>query len=505
MRPFKHTNAKTVEEASVMLRDKQSRIIAGGTDLLGTLKDGVLPVHPARVVNLKSTEGLDYIKVENGSLKIGALTKLSEIVENPIVAEKFQALSQAAKSVATPNIRNMGTIGGNLSQLPRCWYFRKAENRFNCLRKGGDECYAILGDNRYHSAFGGKRCKDSPCTSECPAGTDIPGYMQELRNGDWDKAAQIIMRVNPFPAITSRVCAHFCQSACNRCQTDENVLVGGVERALGDYILDNGKKFFATPKAKTGKSVAILGSGPSGLSAAYFLRLAGNKVTVYEEKDEVGGMLMYAIPAYRLPKDLVRKATNLLEGMGVEFKTGVKIGRDITAGELEKKYDSVCVATGAWKRPVIGIAGEELTVFGLDFLVEIKNWMDGKVGEEVLVVGAGEAAGVVCRAPVVCVRVEREPLPQEVCRIVRVERVVRNGGVFRPPRLDHVRDVLCGAVHVCVPRHLVLFGGVPEQGLLGEVAVREHDGPVEQRVVERHALGEVRDGGGALHGDCGDG
>jgi len=392
MKPFSHKNAKTIEEATAALSDAKTRVIAGGTDLLGTLKDNILPVHPSSVVNIKTIEGLEYIKEEKGTLKIGALTRVGDIASNELIAEKWGALAQAAKSVASPHLRDMGTLGGNISQLPRCWYFRKAENMFNCSRKGGDECYAILGDNRYHSAFGGRRCQDSPCTSECPAGTNIPDYLAKIRADDWDGAAEIIMQANPIPMITGRVCAHFCQTACNRHQTDEGVLTGGVERALGDYILDNSAKFYSAPAKETGKSVAIVGSGPSGLSAAYFLRRAGNKVTVFESKEEAGGMLMYAIPAYRLPKDIVRKLTKALEGMGVEFKVGVSLGKDISPEELEKKYDSVCIATGAWKSPVLGLAGEELTVFGLDFLVEVKKWMDGKVGEEVFVAGGGNVA-----------------------------------------------------------------------------------------------------------------
>ena len=392
MKPFQHTSANTVQEAQAALGDARTRIIAGGTDLLGTLKDNILPIHPARVVNIKTIGGLDQVAEENGALKIGALVKIADIANNETIQAKWGALAQAAKSVATPHIRDMGTIGGNISQLPRCWYFRKAENRFYCNRKGGNECYAILGENRYHSAFGCKRCHDSPCTSECPAGTNIPGYLEKFRNGDKDGAAGVIMGVNPFPAITSRVCAHFCQVACNRCQTDEGVLIGGVERVVGDYILENSAKFYVKPASETGKSVAIVGSGPSGLSAAYYLRSAGNKVTVYDRKDEAGGMLMYAIPAYRLPRDIVRKTVKALEGMGIEFKLGTGVGDGIRPEELEKQYDSVCYATGAWKRPVVGIAGEELTVFGLDFLVEVKQWMDGKVGEEVLVTGGGNVA-----------------------------------------------------------------------------------------------------------------
>lgn len=392
MKAFQHTNARTVDEAASALGDARSKVIAGGTDLLGTLKDNILPIHPARVVNIKTIEGLDYITEENGALKIGALTRVADIADAPVIKEKWSALAQAAKMVSSPHIRDMGTIGGNIAQLPRCWYFRKGENRFNCNRKGGNECFAILGENRYHSAFGGKRCHDSPCTMECPAGTNIPGYLEKLRAGDWDGAAEIVMRVNPFPAITARVCAHFCQSGCNRNQTDEGVLIGGIERTLGDYIMDNGEKFYPAPKTETGKHIAIIGSGASGLSAAFFLRRAGNKVTVYDRKEEAGGMLMYAIPAYRLPRDIVRKFVKLLEGMGVEFKLGVNVGTDIRPEDIEKQYDSLCYSTGAWKRPVVGIAGEELTVFGLDFLIEVNKWMEGKVGEEVLVTGGGNVA-----------------------------------------------------------------------------------------------------------------
>lgn len=392
MKPFNHMNAKSLEEAVSALGSGNSSVIAGGTDLLGTQKDNILPDYPLTVINIKSIPGLDYIKEEDGMLKIGALARLADIAENPRIKEKYTALAQAAKRTATPNVRQMGTIGGNIAQLPRCWYFRKPENRFYCLRKGGEECFAILGENRYHSIFGGMRVGPTPCTLECPAGTGIPEYMAQLRNGNWDEAARIIMQVNPMPAITGRVCAHFCQQSCNRNQTDETVLISGVERALGDYIMENSDRFYQPPEKETGKTVAIVGAGPSGLAAAYYLCKAGNKVTVYDSKEEAGGMLMYAIPAYRLPKDIVRKFIKCLENMGIEFILNTKIGEAIKPEELEEKYDSVCFATGTWKRPVIGIAGEELTVFGLDFLVEVNKWMEGKVGSEVFVAGGGNVA-----------------------------------------------------------------------------------------------------------------
>ena len=392
MRPFNHLNAKSLEEASAVLGKGKSALNAGGTDLIGRLKDNILPDYPATVVNIKSVPGLNYIKEEEGMLKIGAVTRLADIAESPVVREKYTALAQAASRAASPNIRNMGTLGGNIAQLNRCWYFRKPENRFFCLRKGGHTCYAATGENRYHSIFGGMETDTRPCTQECPAATDIPAYMAKLRDGNWDEAARILMQVNPMPAITGRVCAHFCQTGCNRSFEDESVSIRAVERTLGDYILANSDKFYAPPKVETGKSVAVIGSGPAGLSAAYYLRRAGHEVTVYDSMEEAGGMLMYAIPAYRLPKDIVRKFTKALEKMGIRFVLKTKVGEDVKPEELEKQYDSICFSTGTWKRPIIGIAGEELTVFGLDFLVEVNKWMEGKIGSEVFVAGGGNVA-----------------------------------------------------------------------------------------------------------------
>jgi len=159
MKSFNHTNAKSLAEVKTALGDSKTILIAGGTDLLGTLKDNILPTYPSTVINLKTVPGLDFIKEEGGMLKIGALTRLADIAANPTIKQKYTALAQAAFRVATPHVREMGTIGGNIAQLQRCWYFRKPENRFNCIRKGGNQCFAMTGDNRYHSIFGAvNRC-----------------------------------------------------------------------------------------------------------------------------------------------------------------------------------------------------------------------------------------------------------------------------------------------------------------------------------------------------------
>ncbi len=151
---FAHIDAKTVDEAASILRTGKAALISGGTDLLGTMRFEILPTYPEVLVNLKSVPGMDYVREEGGMLKIGALTRLEDIAKNNLVRTKYAALAEGAHRTATPHIREMGTIAGNICQLTRCWYFRIPDNRFYCIRKGGKTCYAMAGDNRYHSIFG---------------------------------------------------------------------------------------------------------------------------------------------------------------------------------------------------------------------------------------------------------------------------------------------------------------------------------------------------------------
>jgi xanthine dehydrogenase YagS FAD-binding subunit len=154
LKKFAHIDAKTINEAALILRTGKAALIAGGTDLLGIMRFEILPNYPEVLVNLKSIPGLDYIREEGGMLKIGALTRLEDIAKNDLVRSKYTALAEGAHRTATPHIREMGTLAGNICQLPRCWYFRLPDNRFNCIRKGGKACYAVMGDNRYHSILG---------------------------------------------------------------------------------------------------------------------------------------------------------------------------------------------------------------------------------------------------------------------------------------------------------------------------------------------------------------
>ena len=151
---FAHIDVGSVEQAADLLRRGNAALIAGGTDLLGGMRFEILPDYPELIVNLKTIPGLDYIREEGGGLRIGALTRLEDIARSATVRSRWTALADAAHRTATPHIREMGTIGGNICQLNRCWYFRIPDNRFHCVRKGGKTCYAMAGDNRYHSIFG---------------------------------------------------------------------------------------------------------------------------------------------------------------------------------------------------------------------------------------------------------------------------------------------------------------------------------------------------------------
>jgi len=157
MKTFAHFNASTIDEAVSLLRryNGKASLIAGGTDLLGKMKDRILPSYPEALINLKTIPALSHIREEDGLLKIGPLAILEDIAHHPLVKERYAVLAEAARRTASPHLREMGTIGGNICQDIRCWYYRNPENRFPCLRKGGGRCYALEGDTRYHSIFGG--------------------------------------------------------------------------------------------------------------------------------------------------------------------------------------------------------------------------------------------------------------------------------------------------------------------------------------------------------------
>jgi len=394
LRSFKHQNVTSLEEASNLLGKYGTKAvaIAGGTDLLGVLKDNVRPEYPELVVNIKTIPGLDYIKEDNLGLRIGALTRLHAIEKSEIVKKKYKLLSMAAHSVATPHVRNMGTIAGNICQEPRCWYYRNPECTFHCLRKGGQTCNALTGENRYHSIFGAARMATTPCSAECPGKVDVPSYFSLIRDKKIDKAAEILLASNPIPAITGRVCPHLCETKCNRSEFDEAVSIRNIERYIGDYILDNVEPLMRPPNKENRKNVAVVGAGPAGLAAAYYLRQSGYSVTVFDKREEAGGMLMYAIPAYRLPKNLVRRQIKALQDTGIKFRLQFEIGNDSTLKDIRNHFDAVFLATGGWGQRSLGVKDEGLLISGLDWLTKVNSGLRKAPGKKVLVIGGGNVA-----------------------------------------------------------------------------------------------------------------
>ena len=269
MKSFEHITAESFEQASAQLKKGKAGgtvVMAGGTDLMNVLKQALLPEYPETVINLKEIPGSSGILDQGDYIEIGALTKLVDVVESPIIGEKVSGMAEAAHSIATPLVRNTGTVGGNVCQDVRCWYYRyphEGGGRMVCARKGGEQCYAIQGESRYHSIFGGMKTGLTPCTVECPASTDIPAYMEKLRAGDYDAAAEIIMRANPMPMITSRICPHPCQNKCNQNHYGDQVNVHAVERKLGDYILENASNFILHRQMKPVRKLALSVPGPA--------------------------------------------------------------------------------------------------------------------------------------------------------------------------------------------------------------------------------------------------
>lgn len=395
--PFEFLPAASLEAAAAMLREHGDRaaVLAGGTDLLGALKDAIHDAPPRIVIGLKPLDRLRYVTADAGGVRIGSLTTLAEIARHPAIRQAFPLLAQAAASVASPQIRNVATLAGNLCQEPRCWYYRSPENTFDCLRKGGKRCDALFAENRFHSIFGAARVRATPCIEGCPIDNDIPAYMARIRAGALDEAVAILLETNPMPAVTGRVCPHTCERTCNRVGYDASVSIREVERFLGDYALERAAAFYRPPAVESGRRVAVIGAGPAGLTAAYFLRQAGHDVTVMDRMPKAGGMLAYSIPAYRMPKAVLAAQVRALEGMGIRFELGVALGREgRSLDDLRQRYESLFLATGLWKGKSLRIEKCDLLESGLDFLIGVQVGGDSqpRVGKRVLVIGGGSVA-----------------------------------------------------------------------------------------------------------------
>jgi NADPH-dependent glutamate synthase beta subunit-like oxidoreductase len=268
----------------------------------------------------------------------------------------------------------------------------------------------------------------APCNRACPAGVDVEGYMNLLREGRPDDAIDLLLRENPMPAITGRVCHHPCETGCNRRDFDAAVAVHGVERALGDHDLRHPHP--PAPPRLHQERVAVVGAGPAGLSCAYHLARLGYGVTVYDEADEAGGLLRQGIPAYRLPRAVLDRQIDRYRAMGIEIRTGVRLAGATAQAELDR-YDAVFYATGAHRSKPMGVEGEDGPgiLAGLEFLKAVNRGARPELGPRVAVIGGGNTAMDCARTalrlgakPVVVYRRTRDEMPaipQEVDEALR--------------------------------------------------------------------------------------
>ena len=241
----------------------------------------------------------------------------------------------------------------------------------------------------------------APCQLNCPAHTDCQGYVGLIANGEYDAAIKLIKNKIPLPASIGRVCPHPCEKACRRKNVEEPINIAALKAFAADIDL-NADSYLPDKQEPTGKKVAVIGGGPAGLTAAYYLTIMGHEVTVYDMMEKMGGMLRYGIPQYRLPKEVLDKEIALIEKSGVKLVNNVKLGKDFTIESLKAENDAVIVAVGAWKSSSMRTPGEELegVYGGIDFLRAVIKGNPPAIGEKVAICGGGNTAMDACRTAV---------------------------------------------------------------------------------------------------------
>lgn len=231
-----------------------------------------------------------------------------------------------------------------------------------------------------------------PCVSACPAHVDVPGYVALVNEGKYEEAVRLIRKDNPFPSACAYVCVHSCEAHCRRAMVDDAINICGLKRFAVDHAKAEPAKILYE---KTGKTVGIIGGGPGGLTAAYYLAQMGHKVTVYEQRPKLGGMLRYGIPDYRLPQEVLERDIEHILTTGINVITDVSIGRDVTMEDIQKSYDAVYISIGAHNNKKLGIEGEdaENVVSAVSLLRRIHEGnAPDFTGKRICVIGGGNVS-----------------------------------------------------------------------------------------------------------------
>ena len=277
-----------------------------------------------------------------------------------------------------------------------------------------------------------------PCTLNCPAGTNCQGYLKQIALGNDYEAVKIMKDKLPIPASIGRICPHPCETACRRKLVEEPVSIAQLKSFAADRVLTSDNPYKPEVMPASGEKVAIVGGGPGGLTAAYYLAVKGHAVTIYDAMPQMGGMLRYGIPEYRLPKKILDAEIKEIADLGVVMQNNVRVGKDISLVELKAKNYAVLVAIGAWKSSKIGCPGEGLqgVMGGIDFLREVAMGEKPEIGDNVVVVGGGNTAMDACRTAVrlgakhvyIVYRRTQDEAPAEE---IEIEEAKEEGVIFR--------------------------------------------------------------------------
>ncbi|MBW2653012.1 MAG: FAD-dependent oxidoreductase, partial [Deltaproteobacteria bacterium] len=307
---------------------------------------------------------------------------LEEITKGNGEMRHLDELEELAKVVNVASLCGLGQTAPN-PVITALRYFRE-EYEEHIIQK---RCRAGVCDSLFLA----------PCENRCPLHMNAPAYIQLLKEDRIAEAYQMILEDNPLPAVCGRVCHHPCEGKCRRGEVDEPVAIREIRRFIADYCYENKNNIHMKPKIiypKTGKKIAIIGAGPAGLTAAYYLVRLGHNVTVYEALPEAGGMLKYGIPEFRLPKALLNREVETIKELGVDFVFNKKIGKDVFLKDMAKRCNAIFIATGAHDDIPLGIPGEKLSgvYLGLRFLRNVNMGKPVHVGKEAVVIGGGNVA-----------------------------------------------------------------------------------------------------------------
>ena len=275
--------------------------------------------------------------------------------------------------------------------------FEAAKMALKCV----DGC---MDDLKAHVDYGRCTCNSNqpvPCVNLCPAGVDIPGYIALVKEQRYADAVKLIRKDNPMPVVCALICEHPCENRCKRTMIDAPVNIRGLKRMAVDHA---GNVPIPPLESPTGKTVAVIGGGPGGLSAAYYLSLMGHKVTIFEQRKQLGGMLRYGIPNYRLPRKRLQSDIDAILSAGIEVRTNVSVGKDISMMEIKKNFDAIYIAIGAHTDKKIGIEGEEDAKGVISAVEMLRSIGDEEMpdysGKRVIVIGGGNVAMDVARSAV---------------------------------------------------------------------------------------------------------